>query len=248
MRMKSNYPVVLITGGAKRIGAIIAKTLHQNGYNILIHYRKSAEAANSLVAELNTTRPHSANCLQADFNHFNELKDLIQQAYQLWQRLDVLVNNASDFFPTVVSDEISEQSWELLMNSNLKGPYFLSLYASSYLKQQQGCIVNITDIHGQKPLKNYSVYSIAKAGLTMLTKALAKDLAPEIRVNAVAPGPTIWPENTSILSDKQKNKILEKTALKKLVNPQQIATTVLFFCQQTAITGQVLNVDCGRNL
>lgn len=246
--MKSNTnPVAIVTGSSKRVGAYIVRTLHQHGYNVIIHYRKSKQAAKTLANDLNEVRPHSAVHLQADFNIFEYIEKLIQQAMQIWPRLDVLVNNASDFFPTNLS-KANLQHWDQLINSNLKAPYFLSAYAAPHLEKQQGAIINITDIHGQRPLKDYSMYSIAKAGLIMLTKSLAKEFAPMIRVNAISPGPTLWPENQSELNEQQKAKILAKTPLQRMVEPQHIADSVLFFTEKRSITGQVLNVDCGRSL
>jgi len=239
--------VALITGSARRIGAIIAETLHSQGYCVVIHYRSSTDDAKQLCDKFNAKRENSAIAVQADLDKFDHYQLLIDQAYQQWKRLDVLVNNASSFFPTPVS-EATESQWGNLMNSNLKGPYFLSAAASKYLSEHQGNIINIIDIYSQTPLKNYSIYSIAKAGLLMLTKSLAKELAPAVRVNGVAPGSTLWPENVNALDDEKMAELIERTALKRKANPQHIANAVMFYCENDSITGQVINVDAGRLL
>ena len=240
-------PVALITGSARRIGAIIAKTLHAHDYDVVIHYRHSQSEAEKLCTELNGRRSHSAIPIQANFNVFDDIAHLAQTAQETWGRLDVLVNNASDFFPTAVG-KTSEQQWHELINSNLKAPYFLSQSVMPYLSDSKGSIINIIDIHGQQPLKGYSVYSIAKAGLTMMTKALAIECGPHIRVNAIAPGTTLWPENENELSEKQKLELIQQAALKRTVNPEDIASGVLLFIKNSSITGQILNIDCGRHL
>jgi len=185
---------VLITGAARRIGAVVAKTLHQAGADIVIHYRNSSEAAKLLVAELNKERGNSAFTIQADLCQFETFDELIAQVISFTGRLDVLINNASSFYSTPVGS-VTEKQWDDLHCSNLKAPFFLSQAATSELKNRQGCIVNMVDIHGMRPLKGYPVYSSAKAGLIMLTQSLAKELAPEIRVNGIAPGIIMWPED-----------------------------------------------------
>lgn len=241
-----DYPVALITGGAKRIGAVIAQSLHHAGYQVIVHYHQSQTAARELVQRLNQLRENSAACFAADLNQFSALAGLIQQAQQVWGRLDVLVNNASSFYPTVVG-KTTEAEWQDLMNTNLKAPYFLAQAAASHLAKQHGCIINIADIHGQRPLKNYPVYSIAKAGLMMLTQALARELAPAVRVNAIAPGVTLLSEQKTFTPE-MVEQLKSKTLLKYFAQPQDIAQAVLFLIQQSAITGQTLNIDSGRSV
>lgn len=238
-------PVALITGAAKRIGAIIADTLHQAGYRVIIHYRHSRAEAESLADKFNQRQTHTAATIPADFNQPAALDNFVTQAQQIWGRLDVLVNNASNFFPTPVG-ETSEAQWDDLMNTNLKAPYFLSQAAAKYLSAHQGSIINITAIHGQRPLKGHLVYSTAEGGLIMLTKALARELAPSVRVNAIALGVTLLPEKK--LTDAAIEQLREKTLLKRFASPQDVAEAVLFFTRQAAITGQILNIDGGRSL
>ncbi len=239
-------PVVLITGGAQRIGAEICKTFHAANYNILIHYRHSANEASRLAATLNQIRPNSAHGLPADLLNPEQVKKLLGAGLQAWGRLDVLVNNASSFYPTDIGKS-TEEDWQDLIGSNMKAPFFLSQAASDKLKECHGCIINITDIHAQSPLKNHTIYCSAKAGLVMLTKSLAKELAPEVRVNAVAPGAILWPEND--MSDEIKTKITSEIALKRPGHPSDIAKTVLFLARDaTYITGQVIAVDGGRSI
>jgi pteridine reductase len=241
--------VVLITGAARRIGAVIARTLHAQGMRIVIHYNTSQAQATELAAELNAVRPESVFTLQADLTQTAQLSLLVQCAAQHWQRLDGLINNASSFYPTSLGS-VTEEQWDDLMASNLKAPFFLSQAAAPFLAQQQGCIINIADIHAQIPMLVYPVYSIAKAGLVMLTKALAKELGPRIRVNAVAPGAIIWPqEKENVNSPREKTEIIAKTALQRQGNPSDIAKTVLFLLDQAEyITGQIIAVDGGRSL
>lgn len=242
---KNSTPVALITGGARRIGACIASTFHDNGYRVIIHYRHSREEAMALTETLNQRRAQSAVCIYADLDDFNAYDKLIQESHEVWHRLDVLINNASTFTPTAIG-KTTLANWDYLFNSNLKAPFFLSQAALPFLQITHGNIINIIDIHAVTPMKNYPVYSIAKAGLRMLTKSLALEFAPVVRVNAVAPGSVIWPENENIYSDEKKQAILSATLLKKQVNPTDIAKTVLFLAQQTSMTGQMLNVDAGR--
>lgn len=241
----SENKVALITGAAKRVGAAIARLLHQQGMNIIIHYHTSHDAASQLVQELNAKRENSATMLAADLNQINECENLIKQAEKIWQRLDVLVNNASRFYPTLFG-EVEQAQWQDLFASNLQAPFFLAQMTAPFLKKQRGCIINVTDIHAEKPLKNYAVYCLTKAGLSMLTKVLAKELAPEIRVNAVAPGAVCWPEGVNELTDEMKHKIVEQTLLKRAGTAQDIAKAVKFFIDNDYITGQSLAVDGGR--
>ena len=236
--------VVMITGAAQRVGAEIARTLHAQGANILIHYRSSLEAAKALQQELLEQRKDSAHLVQADLGRPDHLDKLAGEAVEKWQRLDALVNNASTFYPTPVGS-ISMQQWDELLDSNLKGPLFLCQKLIPPLRKQHGCIVNIVDIHAERPLKNHSVYCIAKAGLAMLTKSLARELGPDIRVNAVAPGAILWPQPEP--DQATKTRILSKTLLKRQGNPGDIGKAVLYFIRDAAyVTGQILAVDGGR--
>lgn len=246
----TDSPVAVVTGGAQRIGASICKTLHQRGFNVVIHFNHSQQPAEQLTAGLNQQRANSAICLQASLNNNQSLKRLIEQAEQHWGRLDALINNASGFYPTEIS-EATEQDWDTLINSNVKGAYFLCQAASPYLAKQRGCIVNIVDIHGARPLGGYSIYSIAKAGLQMLTQSLAKELPP-VRVNGVSPGAILWPDEShqdTALNTEQKQHILDKIPLGNLGRPEDIAETVAFLaCSAPYITGQIIAVDGGRSL
>lgn len=238
--------VALITGAAARIGAEICRTLHTAGMNVVIHYRSSSTQAEELCESLNQQRANSAAILQADLLDTAALPTLVLQAAAIWERLDVLVNNASSFYPTPVG-EITEAHWDDLMGSNLKAPIFLSQAAMPYLKRQQGCIINIVDVHAFRPMKNHPVYCAAKAGLAMLTQSLAKELGPEIRVNGVAPGAIMWP--ASELDSEVQASILERTALKRQGGPEDIARTVRFLVLEgDYITGQVIPVDGGRSI
>jgi pteridine reductase len=236
----------LVTGAAHRIGAVIARTLHAQGANIILHYRGSQAGAEALQRELNQQRDDSVALVQADLHDQQRLPDVIKEAAAAWGRLDVLINNASTFYQTPVGS-VTEEDWDDLIGSNLKAPFFLSQAAAPYLQRQNGCIVNIVDIHAERPLKGYPVYSIAKAGLVMLTKALAGELGPEIRVNAVAPGAILWPDHE--LDEETKQRIIASTFLKRRGDPADIARTVLFLVRDAGyISGQVLVVDGGRSL
>jgi len=245
--MPHTQPVALITGAAQRIGATISRTLHQAGYRLVIHYRSSATAAEALATELNSQRPDSAITLQADLDDMSQVERLAQQAQVAFGQLDLLVNNASSFFPTPV-DESSQQQWDQLINSNLRAPYFLASALNPALRQQQGCIINLVDIHAQRGLKNYPIYSIAKAGLQMMTMSLAKELAPRVRVNGVSPGAILWPEADAELSEEAKAELLAKVPLERIGSAEDIARTVLFLAQSPYITGQIVAVDGGKSL
>lgn len=236
---------VLITGAAQRLGAEIARHLHAKGMDIVIHYHQSGTKAETLTRELNTVRADSTLCLQGNLHDDPVFTEIIEQSYQFKNRLDVLINNASSFYPVPV-DEVTSEQWDDLVGTNMRAPFFLIQHATKYLKETRGCIVNITDIHAQRPLKNHAVYSAAKAGLVMLTRALAKELGPDIRVNAVAPGAILWPENMDSID---KEKILSRTALKRQGKPEDIAKAVYFLIQDADyMTGQILTVDGGRSL
>ena len=238
--------VVLITGAAHRIGACIAHTLHRAGANLVLHYRNSKAAAEVIAQQLNGERAHSVVLVQGDLHDTQRVPQVVDEAAAAWGRLDVLINNASTFYPTPLGS-VTEEQWEDLLGANVRAPFFLSQAAMPYLRSAQGCIVNIADIHADRPLKNYPVYSIAKAGLVMLTKALAGELGPEVRVNAVAPGAILWPEHG--LDDITKERIMARTFLKRQGEPSDIAQAVLFLIRDAGyMTGQVLTVDGGRSL
>jgi pteridine reductase len=238
--------VVLITGGARRVGAEIARTLHAAGANLFIHYRSSAAAAKTLADGLNAIRPHSAAIHAAQLLREDAPEQLIAAVLEEFGRLDVLINNASSFYPTPVGS-ITLQQWDDLMGSNLKTPLFLSQAAAPSLREQRGLIINLIDIHALRPLKAHPVYSIAKAGLAMLTRSLARELGPQVRVNGIAPGPVLWPEGA--MDEVLRQEIINKTALKRHGSPQDIARTALFLAQDAPyITGQIIAVDGGRSI
>ena len=239
--------VVLITGGAKRVGAASARLLHAAGANLMIHYRNSATEARALQDELNAVRENSVALIQADLLDIGGLPALVKQTVVTFGGLDVLLNNASSFYPTPVGS-IEEKDWIDLMGSNLKAPLFLSQAAAPELKKRSGCIINITDIHADRPMKSYVVYSIAKAGLVGLTKSLARELAPEVRVNGIAPGPIMWPEDDANFDEVSRQRIISHTMLKRAGDPHDIALAVRFFAMDTHfVTGQILAVDGGRS-
>ncbi|SFV88540.1 FolM Alternative dihydrofolate reductase 1 [hydrothermal vent metagenome] len=233
----------LITGGAVRIGAQIAKTLHAHNYTIIIHYRNSNKEAQALMNELNQVRTDSASLVQAELSDIQAVKILANSINEL----DVLVNNASVFYPTPMQ-EASEGDWQKIMATNVMAPFFLSQSLSATLSKNQGCIINIVDIHAQRPLKNHAIYNISKAGISMMTQTLAKELAPDIRVCGVSPGSILWPENEAELDGVQKNKMLNKIPLNKQGSPEDIANAVLFLANSPYITGQIISVDGGRTL
>jgi len=238
--------VILITGGARRVGAQIARTLHGAGARIVVHYRSSTAAARELGAELNAARAGSATLFAADLQRDEAPEQLIAAAVAHFGRLDVLINNASTFYPTPVG-KITRAAWDDLMGSNLRAPLFLAQAAAAHLARQRGLILNVVDIHGLRPLKGYPVYSIAKAGLAMLTRSLARELGPDIRVNGIAPGPVLWAEHD--LDDSMKREIIAKTTLKRAGSPQDIARTALFLIRDAPyITGQIIAVDGGRSI
>jgi pteridine reductase len=235
----------LITGAARRVGAAIARKLHAAGANIVLHYRSSGEAAEAISKELNEKRPSSVVIVEADLLDIGQLQMLPEIATSNFGSLDILVNNASTFYPTPVGD-ITDIDWHDLMGTNLKAPLFLSQAAATALRISNGLIVNIADIHGQQPLARHTVYSLAKAGVIMLTKSLARELGPSIRVNAIAPGPVMWPEDG--MDKALQAKIIERTALKRGGSPDDVARAVLFFATEAPyITGQILAVDGGRS-
>ncbi|TMG85252.1 MAG: pteridine reductase [Betaproteobacteria bacterium] len=239
--------VVLITGGAKRVGAATCRRLHAAGANIMLHYRASAGEARLLQAELNHQRKDSVALIQADLLDVAKLPSLVDQTVQRFGKLDALINNASSFFQTPVG-EITPAAWEDLIGTNLRAPLFVAQAAAPALKKAQGAIVNITDIHAERPLKNYVVYSVAKSGLVGLTRSLARELAPEVRVNAVAPGPILWPDDESF-DELSRQRIISHTPLKREGTPEDIAKAVHFLlAEATYVTGETINVDGGRHV
>jgi len=237
--------LALITGGAHRIGASIARILHAAGMDLMIHYRSSRAAAESLQQELESQRPDSVRLIQADLLQNTALPGLIE-ACQAWRgRLDLLVNNASTFYATPVTT-VTEAQWDDLMGTNLKAPFFLARAAAPLLKASGGTIINLLDIHADRPKKGYPVYSMAKAGNAMLVKSLARELGPEVRVNGVAPGAILWPEEG--LSEAARETILSRTTLERTGTPEDIARTVLFLARDADyISGQIIAVDGGRS-
>lgn len=239
--------VVLITGGAQRIGAQISQHFHQAGYKVIIHYRHSETQAQLLVDELNHKQEDSAICFQADLNQADQVAELAQQAHLAWGKLDCLINNASSFYPTPMG-ECTHEQWDDLINANVKGAFFLTQALIPALTTQQGNIINIVDIHSDRPLKNHPLYCMAKASLAMMTKSLAKELGPHIRVNGISPGAILWPEHDSF-TDQQQQEILDRISLSRSGEPGDIAQTALFLATKAPyISGQIIAVDGGRTL
>jgi len=238
--------VVLVTGAAQRIGERIARRLHAEGAVLGLHYRSSSGAAEALAEALEAERPGSVALLPADLCDGEAPDALVGQLQQRFGRLDVLVNNASSFYPTPLA-EATEAAWDELMGSNLKGPFFLTRAAAPLLRANGGSVVNLVDIYAERPLEDHPIYSIAKAGNAMMVKTLARELGPEVRVNGVAPGAILWPEEG--VSDKVKQEILGRTALRRAGTPDDIARAVLFLARDADyVTGQILAVDGGRTL
>ena len=236
----------LITGSSRRIGAVIVKNLHASGVDVGIHYNSSKSEAASLCAELNELRPNSASIFPADITLTNQAENLVEDFINWSGGMDLLVNNASSFYPTPIGT-ITEAHWNDLIGTNLKGPLFITQAASKALKKAQGSVINLIDVHTRSPLKDHPAYSSAKAGLKMLTRSLAKDLAPEIRVNGISPGAILWPEDG--VSEGAKKSILEQIPLNRTGSPQDIADCVLFLLYQANyITGQIIAVDGGRSI
>ena len=233
----------LITGGAARIGAQIVKTLHHNQFNIIIHCNQSKDKAQLLCDELNSIRANSVEIISGNLNNIDELDSLVSSI----KSIDLLVNNASVFYPKSVEDS-EMKDWDDVININLKAPFFLSKGLSKTLSKNDGSIINIIDIHSERPLKKHAIYNISKAGLKMLTQTLAKELAPRIRVNGVSPGSILWPQDSAEISEDDKNLMLERIALHRQGSPQDIADTVLFLANSNYITGQIINIDGGRTL
>ena len=239
--------VVLITGAARRVGAATARRLHARGAQLMLHYRKSERDAQQLQAELNAARPESTALLQADLLDAAGLPEIVRNTVSRFGRLDALVNNASTFHATPLGT-IKFEDWDSLIGTNLKAPLFLAQAAAPQLRKSGGCIVNVTDIHADRPLKNYLVYSVAKAALSGLTRALARELAPEVRVNGVAPGPVLWPEDGSF-DELTRQRVISHTLLRRVGEPEDIARAVHFLIAEAPyVTGQIIAVDGGRSI
>lgn len=239
---------VLVTGAARRIGAAIARTLHAAGANVVLHCHRSRAEAERLNADLNTQRGASCTIVQADLLDLANLPALVEEAVEAFGRLDALVNNASSFYPTPFGS-VGEDEWNDLMGSNLRAPLFLSQAAAPRLRETRGSIVNLVDIHADRPLKDFVVYSVAKAGLAGLTRALALELGPEVRVNGVAPGAILWPDGDEHFAPSEKGRITEQTPLKRIGSPDDVAGAVKYLLFDAPfVTGQILAVDGGRGI
>ena len=240
--MKDKF--VLITGGAKRIGATTARYLHEKGFNIILHYNNSETEAETMKKELNKIRKNSCSVIKANFNSDTSIDELVAKVNEITNTLEVLVNNASSFYPTPL-DNASLIEWSDLTDTNATTPLFLTQALLHHLKKAKGCVINISDSLVKNGIKDYSLYSAAKSALEGITKSLAKELAPEIRVNGIAPGAILWPDDKD-LSDQEKESILKKVAVGKIGKPEDIASSIFFLTQSKYITGQIINVDGGR--
>ncbi len=238
--------VVLVTGAARRVGAAIARRLHAAGMQVMLHYRQSEKDARALEQALNAERAGSAACVCAELLEADAPEALVRASLTRFARLDLLVNNASTFYPTRFG-EIEARHWDELLGSNLRAPLFLAQCAAPHLAETRGAIVNITDIHAERPLKDYVVYTIAKAGLAALTKSLALELGPAVRVNAVAPGAIAWPEDDQFPTAERK-RIVSTTPLGRIGAPEDIARVVEFLARASFVTGQTVAVDGGRSV
>lgn len=246
MASVNDRPVVLITGAARRVGAAIARTLHMADYDLALHCRHSRHDLDLLIAELEGARPRSTLALQAELADVERLPQLVSATIARFGRLDGLVNNASSFYPTPIGT-ITATQWDDLFAANARAPLFLAQAAASYLAANKGSIVNLIDIYAEQPLAQHSVYGMAKAALAMATRALAVDLAPEVRVNGVAPGAVLWPEAGKIADEQQQ--LIARTPLRRAGNPEDVAGTVLWLIRDaTFVTGQIIRVDGGRSL
>lgn len=244
--MSAPRPVALVTGSARRIGAAIARRLHAEGYDLALHYRGSADDMQVLAEELEAARTGSVLTVQADLSEFDRLPELVARSVDRFGRLDALVNNASAFHPTKIG-ETTPQQWDELFASNARAPFFLAQAAAPHLKATQGAIVNLVDIYAERPLRGHAVYCMAKAALLMATRSLALELAPEVRVNAIAPGAILWAENEP--SDAKQQAMLARTPLARTGTPEEIASAVHWLLREaTYTTGQVLRLDGGRTL
>jgi pteridine reductase len=242
------HGVALVTGGARRVGAAICRMLHASGMNLMVHYRSSADDARALQSELNALRPGSVALIQADLLNVAYLPGMVNETVNQFGQLDVLVNNASSFFPTAIG-EIDERGWDDLVGTNLRTPLFLSQAAAPQLRRTHGCIVNIVDIHADRPLRHHVVYSVAKGGLVALTRSLAVELGPEVRVNGISPGAILWPEDERWADELARQRIVNTTMLKRVGDPEDIARTCRFLVFDAPyVTGQIIAVDGGRSI
>lgn len=242
-------PVALVTGGAARIGKAMVETFHQAGFKVIVHCNTSRDKAEAIAEQLNAKRSHSACVLSANLTDMAAVNTLAKDALAAFGGINLLINNASAFYPTPIHSATMQQ-WNDLFGSNVQAAYFLSQALAPSLTERQGCILNITDIHAEKPFPEHSIYGMAKAALLMMSKALAQELAPAVRVNAIAPGAILWPSEQGPLTDtKEQQTILERTPLARIGAPSDIARTALFLATDAPfITGQVINVDGGRSL
>ena len=244
-------PVALITGAARRLGAAIARRLHAEGHDVALHYRDSGSDAAALAAELESRRRGSTVLLQAELTEFDRLPELVAATLGRFGRLDALVNNASAFFPTLFGNTTPAQ-WDTLFAANARAPFFLSQAAAPHLRATRGAIVNLADVHGERPLAGHAIYGMSKAALLQMTRALALELAPDVRVNAVSPGAILWPESSDepmATSDAAKQALLARTPLARTGTPEEIAEAVAWLlCSATYTTGQVIRIDGGRTL
>ncbi len=248
MKLPLQTKTVLVTGGARRVGAAICRRLHAAGAYVMIHYRGSATEARALVKALNAARAGSAACVKADLLNGETPRVLVATCLAQFGRLDVLVNNASSFFATPVG-KMNERAWNDLIGTNLKAPLFIAQAAAAELKKRRGSIVNIVDIHAELPLKDYVIYTVAKGGLAALTRSLAREMAPAVRVNGVSPGPILWPDADIWKSPKTRKDIIERTLLKRVGEPDDIARTVEYLVASAPyVTGQIIAVDGGRGI
>ncbi len=237
----------MITGAARRLGAQTASTLHENGANIIIHYGQSAQDAVKLVDGFNSTRASSATMLQADLLDIDDVHQLAINAFNVFDGLDILVNDASTFYPTPLG-KINEDNWNDLMGTNIKAALFLSQACYPALKQSKGTIINMVDIHARSPLKDHITYSCAKAAKIMMTRSLALEMGPDVRVNGIAPGAILWPEDDAELDQNEQANILAQIPLKRIGEPRNIADTVLFLATNDYVNGQIVAIDGGRQL
>lgn len=237
---------VLITGGAQRVGAQVVRRLHAEGANIALHFNRSRERAETIQRELNAIRPDSVVLIQADILDTAALPGIVEQAIKAWGRLDVLINNASSFYPTPVGTA-TEQHWDDLVGTNAKAPFFLSQAAAEALRSTRGSIINMVDVYAERPKREHTVYAMGKAAIGLMTKSLARELGPEVRVNGVAPGVVLWPDAGA--SEEYQREVMERTALRRPGDPDNIASTILFLIRDVDyITGQIIAVDGGRSL
>lgn len=238
---------VLVTGGARRVGAAICRRLHAAGANVVVNYHRAQQDAQALLHELNARRADSAVLARADLLAAGALPQLVKDTLTAFGQLDALVNNASSFYPTPVG-EIGEQAWDDLLGTNLKAPLFLAQAAAPELRKAHGCIVNIIDIHAELPMKNHLVYNTAKGGLLALTRSLARELGPQVRVNGVSPGAILWPEDPAWQNELERRRIVNQTLLQRTGEPEDIAGAVEFLLTAPYVTGQIITVDGGRSI